>query len=335
MNFSSSLSLRKHIVFVTLSCATMIAIGCSKEKIATESTLEQAMSKKAQVTNQGKTIVFDSQSPSLNHLKSVVARSGETVLALTSPARVVASISSSADAGGKFVLFENQDNTSLFSQYRQAKANVLLSSKNLERVKDMFSNQGATMRDVNQAENDVAIARSELAEMQGKLRAVGYSPRDLEATADGTVWVIADVPESQLREVQHGEQVTVYFASMTDKKFHGRADAIGDVIDPITRTVKVRVSLPNNDKVFRPGMFCKVDFTDEQPNILTIPYTAVVTVDSKEYVFIRTGKGNYERRLVNLSRANQHEAQVHAGISNGEEVVVEGAMLLKGLSFGY
>ena len=320
--------------FVRLLACMMLTglIGCTKT--STEERPVQA-NLKAAVKDEGRTILFPAGSPGLRQIASTVIRKGTAMVSVFAPARVVASISVAMTSKDRIVLFDSPDVTSLYSQYRQARANVRLTADNLIRVKDMYDNQGVTARDLNQAINDDANARASIAEMEGRLRALGFNPVELESDSTNRVWLVADVPENQLHEVQKGEEVDVFFASFPDKKYIGRADAIGDILDPATRSVKVRVTLPDPHGRFMPGMYARVDFGDPTSGAVILPLSAVVTVNSQDYVFVETASAEYRRREVTIANSSGKEVVVLKGLEDGERVVVEGAILLKGLSFGF
>jgi multidrug efflux pump subunit AcrA (membrane-fusion protein) len=251
------------------------------------------------------------------------------------PARVVASIVPGLSSTDRIVMFDSPDVTSLYSQYRQSSANVARASKNLSRIKDMFQNQAATAKDLNDAENDAATGKAAMAESESKLRGLGYNPPEFNTVPPGTAWLMCDVPESQLNEVQRGEDVPIQLASFPDGKFRGRADAIGEVVDPVTRTVKVRVSMPNPRGRILPGMFARVDFGDPISGIVLFPASGVVTVEGADYAFIQLNDSEFVRRRITIGSSGAKDVIVLKGLSDGERVVTDGAMLLKGLSFGY
>jgi multidrug efflux pump subunit AcrA (membrane-fusion protein) len=135
--------------------------------------------------------------------------------------------------------------------------------------------------------------------------------------------------------VQNGEDVDIVFSSLPDKKFIGREAAIGDIVDPSTRTVKVRVTIGNPNRRFLPGMFARVDFGDPQSGVILLPFSAIVTVEGNDYAFVQTGEREFARRKVTTSRATENNVVVRSGIAGDEKVVTNGTLLLKGLSFGY
>ncbi len=292
--------------------------------------------KRPQILEEGKLIKFHEQSPALKTFKSVPARSGEGFVNVSAPARIIASISTSVGgSGGKIILFESPEVTSLYSQYKQAKVAYTRSGKNLKRLEDMYKSQVATQKDLIEVETDVGNAKASLAENEGKLRALGFNPAELDSVRSNMVWLISDVPESSLHTIKKGQTVELFFNSFPDEKMQGKAEAIGDNVDPNTRTIKVRVAMPNKDGKFLPGMFARVAFGDLGGSTFVLPTSALVIVEGKEYVFVRKTKGEFERRAVVTGNASFTEIDVLQGIFPEEEVVVEGTMHLKGLSFGY
>lgn len=319
---------------LSLCLSTVFLISCA-DKNSESKPIAQAP-KRASVSDQGKMISFPAGSPGLQQFTVSAAAKGTTTVCMTAPARIVATIASgSNNAENRAVLFESSDVTSLYSSYRQGKSNLIRADKNLARTKDMYANQAATAKDLTDAENDAATAQANLNEMDVRLRALGFKPTEIDTAPSGTVWIIADVPESQLNEVQKGETVTITLLPFPDQKFSGKAEAIGDIVDPATRTVKVRVTLPNRSGKLLPGMFARVDFGAPEKAVIVLPVTSVVTVEGKNYVFVETATGEFQRREVTLSNSNSTEAIILDGIKDGEKVVTSGTMLLKGLSFGH
>jgi multidrug efflux pump subunit AcrA (membrane-fusion protein) len=287
------------------------------------------------VTENGSRIVFPALSPGLARITAQVVHAGSATIPVIAPAHVVASISAGLSTGGRIVLFDSPDVTSLYSQYSQSRSNIDRTTKNLDRVKEMFSNQAANAKDLNEAEAESANARTTIAECEAKLRGLGFNPVELNGVPPGTIWLICDVLESQLHEVQQGEDVPIVFSAFPDHVVHGRADAIGEVVDPVTRTIKVRVSATNPHGRILPGMFARVDFGDPVGNVVVLPLTAVVTVEGQDYAFVQDSDRTYSRRPITLASSGATAAVVKRGIADGDRIVTGGTMLLKGLSFGY
>jgi len=295
----------------------------------------EALAKKVSVGDGGKIITFPKDSPGLDELKVSPAEKGSAILSVIAPARIVASILHSKTPESSIVLFDSPDVTSLYSQYRQSKANVDLTSKNLVRTKQMFDNLGVTGKDLNQAETDAATAKASLDEMEGRLKVEGYNPSEIENIKGDMVWIMADVPEAQLNEISKGGAARITLAAFPNKIFTGRIDAIGSIIDPDTREIKVRISLPNPEGKFLPGMFAQADFGNKLSGAYILPLTAVVTVEGNDYIFIQTAPNIYERRKVIMANSDASKLVILSGLNENEKVVISGAILLKGISFGY
>ena len=287
------------------------------------------------VRDEGRTIVFPEGSPGLEQIGVEGVKRGKATLSVVAPARIVATISPSVTGKERIVLFETPDITSLHSSYIQSRSNADRTSRNLARIKDMFENQAATGKDVNDAENDAALARASMVEMEGRLRALGFNPVELESVELNSVWIIADVSESEMNQIRRGEPASVVLNAFPQTVFHGRADAIGDVVDPVTRTVKIRVWMQNDHGKLLPGMFARVTFGKEQNASITLPPSAVVTVEGKNHVFVEGAPGEFHRREVTIVNSTGTALVILQGIDDNERVVTKGSMLLKGLSFGY
>jgi membrane fusion protein, heavy metal efflux system len=286
------------------------------------------------VTEEGTKIKFDPESPGLKQITVSKFSESGGFITISAPARVIASITSST-SGGRIVLFESPDINAMYASYQTSRSALNRSTKNLARLQDMYKNQVATLKDIIEAEAAVNSDQAEFSEYEGKLRALGFNPNELQGVATNTVWLICDIPETNMSVIKKGKDVKVYFASFPELKLVGKSEAIGDNVDPLTRTVKMRISLANKDNMFKPGMFAKVELGDESKNIPVIPFTSVITVEGQAYVFVQTSPGEFVRRPVTLGNSGSDNVSVVQGLSSGEEVVTGGAMLLKGLSFGY
>ena len=287
------------------------------------------------VSDGGKTITFPSTSKGLDRIEVVRFGSSGNFISVLAPARIMATVSPSVSSKGKIILFESAENNALYSSYQHSRNAMVRATKNLARVKDMYENQVATERDKIEAEAEANNAIAEFSENEAKLRALGFNPSELQNIGSNSVIIICDVPESSLGSITKGKKVKVLLTSFPDLDLVGRADAVGDNVDPVTRTVKVRISMPNHKGQFKPGMFAKVEFTDSSGGNGILPFSSIVTVESKNYVFVEKEAGVFERREVGLGISGTDKVKITEGLQKGEDVVTQGALLLKGLSFGF
>lgn len=253
--------------FLILTFAIFLHNRNLSKKTQEHRKLEKAIS--PHVTEAGAKIEFPKDHPGLERLVYQKIRKGNADFSVMASARVIASINTSVNSGKKLILFDSGETTHLYSEYKRTRVVASKAFKDLTRVRDMYVNQAATRRDVAEAES--------------KLRTIGFNPKELDSVSGTSYWIICDVPESQLSEVENGEEVKIQFPSFPGKIFLGKAE----VIDPVLRTVKVRVTLKNTKEKILPGMFARVDFGDPRSSILAIPNRAIVTVDEKNYVFLK------------------------------------------------
>lgn len=165
------------------------------------------------------------------------------------------------------------------------------------------------------------IVRGEVVEMTDQL----FTIADLS-----DVWVIAQIPEKDIAFVQADQTVEVEVTAYPGESFEGRIGHISDVLDPATRTIRLRVVVANPDKRLRPEMFAKVRlWTKPEPSVLTIPTTAVVQDRGENIVFVKIEDHAFERRPVTLGEETDGQVKVLAGLRAGDPVVVEGAFRLK------
>ncbi len=335
MNNLSSRTGSKRNLFLIFGGLGIIAIStyfiCNKKS----KKIIQHVDQRPKVSEEGHKITFPPTSPGLQQIEVSKFNKTSEFISVGAPARIIASVSSSVGNRGRIVLFESPEINTLYANYQQSRNSLNRTSKNLARIKDMYQNQVATMKDMIEAETDYGNAKAEFSETEGKLRALGFNPVELGSVKSNTIILISDIPESDLVNVSKGKQVKITFTSFPNEKFVGRSDAVGDNVDPLTRTVKVRVSMPNKGNQFKPGMYAHIEFSEKGNASAVIPYTSIVTVEGNTYVFVQTEPGVFVRRKIVLGSSGIDKVGVISGLEIGEDVVTKGAILLKGLSFGF
>jgi len=147
-----------------------------------------------------------------------------------------------------------------------------------------------------------------------------------------TVWVTSQVPESYIRFVQVGEEVTINLVAYPGETFVGRVSRIADVVDPQTRTVKVQAELDNHAGRLRPEMYGSIHHIESTAKTPVVPSGAVIqNNDGRSVVFVETAPGRFEQRPVAVGKPAGDVVRVTNGLSPNDIVVVDGVMLLKGL----
>lgn len=142
------------------------------------------------------------------------------------------------------------------------------------------------------------------------------------------VWIDANVFEKDLERVTRGQEVKVSVPAFPGVNFSGRVILISSVVDPETRSVKVRTEVPNPDGRLKPEMFANVQIiTDLHRTAISIPESAVLDDGGKSVVFVAEGSG-YAKRGVNIGIQGNGRVEIIEGLQAGDKVVVKGNYLL-------
>jgi cobalt-zinc-cadmium efflux system membrane fusion protein len=142
------------------------------------------------------------------------------------------------------------------------------------------------------------------------------------------VWIDANVFEKDLERVRRGQEVKVSVPAFPGVNFSGRVILVSSVVDPETRSVKVRTEVPNPDGRLKPDMFANVQIvTDLHRTAISIPQSAVLDDGGKSVVFVAEGSG-YAKRGVNIGIQGNGRVEIIEGLQAGDKVVVKGNYLL-------
>lgn len=143
--------------------------------------------------------------------------------------------------------------------------------------------------------------------------------------------VVADVYERDLALVREGQSAVVKVEAYPDADFPATVIAVGDVVDPVTRTIKVRARVNNETHKLKPEMFARLqlDVSGTGP-FLTVPREAVLEVDGKQFVYVVEEGNRYVKREVKTANVSPDQIRVLEGLTQGERIVTKGAVLIKG-----
>lgn len=149
-------------------------------------------------------------------------------------------------------------------------------------------------------------------------------------TGISTVWVLADVYEKDLASVRVGQSVRIRVASYPGEEFKGEITYISDVIDPVTRTAKVRCVVANPAHRLKLEMFATIEIpTDRRSEALVIPAKAVQTLDGRKTVFVQQSETEFRKQVIQLGAESGEWVEVTAGVSAGDRIVSDGSFYLK------
>jgi Cu(I)/Ag(I) efflux system membrane fusion protein len=144
----------------------------------------------------------------------------------------------------------------------------------------------------------------------------------------GVVWVLADVYESELRFVKEGTTATLSLKAFPGRTFEGKVVFLDPLLDPQTRTVKVRLTFQNPSGDLRPEMFGEVVLKVASHEGLVVPADAIVDSGTAKVVFVAQGEGKFQPRQVELGQSDGTVVEVTSGLQDGERVVTRANFLI-------
>lgn len=151
-----------------------------------------------------------------------------------------------------------------------------------------------------------------------------YQVADLSA-----VWVIADVFEQDIGQVKTGGKAKIKINAYPDRVFEGTITYVYPTLKAETRTVPVRVELPNPGQLLKPAMFAQVELpVGAKGAVVTVPTSAVIDSGTRRLVLVQAKEGRFEPRDVKLGQRSDSYVEVLEGVKNGEPVVVAANFLI-------
>lgn len=142
------------------------------------------------------------------------------------------------------------------------------------------------------------------------------------------VWVLADAYESDLARVRVGMKATLSLKAFPGHTFEGRVAFLDPLLDPRTRTAKVRIDFPNATGELRPEMFGEVVLSGKARDALRIPADAVIDSGTRSVVFVALADGKFQPREVRLGAADGTWVEVVSGLEDGDGVVTRANFLV-------
>jgi Cu(I)/Ag(I) efflux system membrane fusion protein len=144
-----------------------------------------------------------------------------------------------------------------------------------------------------------------------------------------SVWVLADVFERDIGAVKVGQNVAVSIDAFPGRGFAGKVGYVYPTLNAQTRTVPVRVELPNPDGLLRPAMYANVELkVGPGGTALTVPVSAIIDSGTAQRVIVQQEEGRFEPREVKLGLRGDDYVEVREGVKEGEQVVVSANFLI-------
>ncbi|WP_158748177.1 efflux RND transporter periplasmic adaptor subunit [Acidobacterium sp. S8] len=261
------------------------------------------------------------------------------------------------------------DYSQLLDAYLKAADSFRLANKNYTRAQDLYQHHAIAERDLEQAESDRNQAQADLNAADQGMKILGIkNPADLAKAPSSaqvpvlapiggevverlvslgqvvqagqtqaftisdlsTVWVLANVYQSDLASVRSGDDVVVQTSAYPDS-FHGRISYVSPALDPNTRTLQARIVVDNPAEKLKRDMYCTVIVTAGSiSNAIAVPDSSVLRDDNNQpFVYVVIGTNQFGRRDVEIGENQSGRTQILQGISIGEKVVGDGSLFLQ------
>jgi cobalt-zinc-cadmium efflux system membrane fusion protein len=247
--------------------------------------------------------------------------------------------------------------------YNIAKANYEVAESNLVRSTELYKSGMLSTKEYAESQKEFSNTFSEFNEKKQILELYGGSEKELDAMFrvvaprsgyiverninEGTqirtdnamniftisdletIWVWANVHESDMAKVKEGDFVTVKTIAYPDKEFKGTIKKIGTMLDPQSRVIRVRTELVNKDGLLKPEMFANVIITPKNfVKVLAVPQSAVVLENNNYYVMKEVGHNIFEKKQIRVGKNYDHSTEVIDGLVEGDHIISEGSLFV-------
>ena len=265
--------------------------------------------------------------------------------------------------GQALAVLSSGDFAQAYADLTRARDALQLSQRAMERARLVFDKGGNARKDVEQAESNHTQASDEYQRAEERLKAVGGTTRidarspllTLTAPMSGyvtaltvapgafvndatasimtianldSIWFTASVPENAVSSVAKGQKVEITLLAYPGEAFTGTVAFVGAVLEPDTRSDKVRIAFENRQGKFKPNMFANARFSIAQARQTFVPNSALLMNNDSTTVFVEVQPWTFVRRTIELGYEEGDNVQVRHGLAAGERIIVTGGVLL-------
>ncbi len=272
--------------------------------------------------------------------------------------------------GQSLVKIHSNEMSQALSDLKKAQADELLARKALERSQLLYSHGASAQKDLQMAEDLEQKAKVDVEAAEDHIRVLGGDLKNLspilevKAPVSGTIieqnvtggtgvrsldnspnlftiadlsrlWILCDVYEDALAHVRLGDYAEVRLNTYPDRPLKARVSNVSAVLDPATRTAKVRLELGNPRGILRPGMFAVIKFTSQSSRErIVLPASALLRLHDRYWVFRFEGDNRFRRAEVEAGPVLPDGfQQLLSGLKSGDEVALN-ALQMSGASEG-
>ena len=146
----------------------------------------------------------------------------------------------------------------------------------------------------------------------------------------GSLWAVAEVPESQATFIRIGSPVEIRVPAFGDTFFNGSIVHIGEMLEPETRTVQVRCLVQNRNGSLRPEMYARIQLAGiSEDKVIAVPTESITEIQGEKVVFIALDGGQFEKATVQTGREQEGRVEITGGLRPGQRIVTRGTFFIK------
>lgn len=268
--------------------------------------------------------------------------------------------------GAPLALVSSSELGQMQGEARRARTDAALAEKNLVRASELHTHGIVSLRDLQNAQAESERANAERARTFMRLKLYGASDEItqvfvLRSPIEGAViernanpgqevrpdqpqpgtpalflvsdprrlWVHVDVPEVALATLRVGTTLRLRSPFSMNGTFPARVEHVSDFVDPQSRTVRLRASVDNRERLLKAEGFVTAEAEIDRSAFVKVPATAVLLNGDERYVFVDESEGCFRRMRVHAQEAGFGAMRVQKGLASDQPVVVEGALLLQ------
>ena len=277
--------------------------------------------------------------------------------------RIVADVGQRVNAGQVLAELASPEFGAAQADTSRAQADAQLARQALQRQRELFEAGVVARKDLEQAEADAARTQAEVSRAEARTRLYGSSAGvnqmlGLRSEIGGTVvernlnpgqelrpdsgagaplfvvtdpsslWVQIDAKEADVRDLRPGAKVQLQVPVLGEQPFEATISAVTDQIDPGSRTIKIRATVANPQRLLKSEMLGKVRYARAVGESVEVPAAAVFLRGKEHYVFVQNAPGVFEPRDVKMLVEGAQKVLLSEGLKDGEKVVVQNGLLL-------
>jgi cobalt-zinc-cadmium efflux system membrane fusion protein len=262
--------------------------------------------------------------------------------------------------GQVLAIVRSGDIAEMDRQRLEAGNNVAIAEKNLQVAKDLYAGKLNSSKDVVVAEKEYESSKASLQRSNELTRIYHSGPgatyeitaplsgfiidknitENMQLTSDRTenlfsiaqideVWVLVNVPETEISRIKIGMEAKVTTLSYPDKVFTAHVDKIFNVLDNETKAMKVRIRIVNPDNMLKPEMSATISLLQkEDRSMIAIPAKSVIFDKSKNWVMLYHDRKHIETRPIELYHTFGDRAYISSGLKVGDTVISKNQLLI-------